>query len=78
MKEKSSIRSSISGFVAGCSTMILFPLDKMKVHMIVSEKDSRNFIPYYHSNLDLIRAMKQKGIRYLYRGFHFQLSSSIS
>lgn len=78
MKEKSSWKSSVSGFIAGCATMSLFPLEKMKIHMIVSEKSSRNLIPYYPSTIHLFHAMKQKGLRYMYRGFHLQLSASIA
>lgn len=78
MREKSSWKSSVSGFVAGCGIMTLFPLEKMKVHMIVSEKNSRNLIPYYENTRSLFKSMYSKGLRYMYRGFHLQLSASIA
>ena len=78
MQQKSSFKSSLSGFIAGTSTLILFPLDKMRIHMIVSEKQQRNYIPFYKSNLDLLKTMWKKGLRYTYRGFHFQASTSIA
>jgi solute carrier family 25 (mitochondrial folate transporter), member 32 len=78
MNERSSKKSSLAGFIAGCSTMVLFPLDKMKVYMIVSERQSRNYIPYYSSSLHLFKYMKEKGLRYMYRGFHLQTSTSIA
>lgn len=78
MQERSSKNSSISGFVAGCTTWLLFPLDKMKIHMIVSEKHSGNYIPFYRSNMELWKNMYNKGFKYMYRGFHFQMSSSVA
>lgn len=76
MQQKSSSKSSISGFIAGCSIMTLFPLEKMKLHMIVSEKSSPNFIPYYPSTYSLIKSMQKQGIKYMYRGFHLQSTVS--
>ena len=78
MQDRSPKMSSIAGFIAGCSTWLLFPLDKMKIHMIVSEKSSRNYVPYYPSNLSLFKSMWSKGFRYMYRGVHFQLSTSFA
>lgn len=78
MKERSSWKSSVSGFVAGCGIMTLFPLEKMKIHMIVSERNSRNLIPYYQNTRSLFKEMRLKGLRYMYRGFHLQLSASIA
>lgn len=78
MQERSSSKSSIAAFVAGSTTIMLFPLEKIKLHMIVSDKVSQNHVPYYKNSLEAFRTLKAQGIRNLYRGFHFQFTVSIA
>lgn len=79
MEDKKTWASTIAGFTAGSSSLILFPLELIKVHMMVSDGHSKNYIPKYNNPLHALKLIyKEQGILGLYRGCHFTLFSSIA
>ncbi|CAG9331134.1 unnamed protein product [Blepharisma stoltei] len=78
MQQRSSSKSSIAGFCAGSVHILLFPLEKIKLHMIVSDGRNKNFIPFYKNSIEVFKTIHNEGLRSLYRGCHFQLSISIA
>lgn len=76
--ENSSKNSGIAAFLASTSTLIFFPLEKVKYHMIVSTPYQQNFHPYYKNSYEALQKLSSQGIKQLFRGWHFQLISSLS
>lgn len=79
MEIKKTWASTVSGFAAGTGSIVLFPLELIKVHMMVSDGHSKNLIPKYNNPLHALKLIyKEQGALGLYRGCHFTLFSSIA
>jgi len=78
MESRSSSKSSIAAFVASASTIVLFPLEKAKLHIMVSDGHSKNYIPYYKHSFEVFKQLHSQGFRNLYRGCHFHLANSVA
>jgi solute carrier family 25 folate transporter 32 len=77
--DRSTLSSSIAGFAAGASSIVFFPLEMLKVHLAVSEVQSRNFLPHYPSPLQVAKSIYSKeGVRGFFKGCHFNLFSSLA
>jgi hypothetical protein len=65
---------TISGFVAGMSTVVFFPLEMLRNHLIVSDGHSQNHLPKYRNTFDAFRHIWQsRGIGGLYKGCYFHI-----
>lgn len=79
MTERSSGASALAGFVGSLSTIALFPLETLKIHMMVSDGFSKNYIPKYNNAFHALRNIyTQKGALGLYKGCHLTLFSSLA
>jgi hypothetical protein len=46
---------TIAGFVAGMSTIIFFPAEMLRMHLIVSDGHSQNHLPKYKNTMHAFR-----------------------
>mmetsp|Transcript_25542 Transcript_25542/g.44554 ORF Transcript_25542/g.44554 Transcript_25542/m.44554 type:complete len:297 (-) Transcript_25542:636-1526(-) len=79
MQEPDPKKAAWSAFFAGCSSIIFYPLELLKVHRIVSDGHSKNFMEQ-HSNsfITLQSVLKKEGVLALYRGCHLQIIDGLS
>lgn len=71
--------SAVAGFLGGASSLIFYPLEMVKVRMIVSDSFTHNHIPKYANSLEVFRRMvADNGYWSLYKGCHVNLLSNLS
>jgi solute carrier family 25 folate transporter 32 len=74
MQEPKPTKAAVSAFIAGCSSVLFYPLELLKVQRIVSDGHSQNFMPQYSNSFKALRTtVKTEGITAMYRGCHLQL-----
>lgn len=77
--EKSSIVSALAGFSGSLSYLILYPLEFVKINIIVGDGHSKNFVPYYKTSREAFASIyKTRGILQFYKGCHVSLFSSVA
>lgn len=79
MEEPTPKKAAMSAFLAGCSSMLFYPLELLKVHRIVSDGHSKNYMNQFpNSYLALRTLVRNEGVSALYRGCHLQLIDGIA
>lgn len=77
--DRNQFASSVAGFVASLGSIILFPLDMIKVRLIVSDAFSSANIPKYKNPIHALKTLyADQGLLALYRGWHISLCSSFA
>ena len=71
--------SALAGLSGSMSNLILYPLEFVKVNIIVSDGHSKNFIPYYANSRQAFSSIyKSNGLLHFYKGCHVSLFSSVA
>jgi len=79
MKERSQVASALSGMAGSAGTLLFYPLEMLKVHMIVSDGHSKNAIPYYRNAYHALKSIyESQGFLQLYRGCHINIFSTFA
>jgi hypothetical protein len=77
--QRNSWASSMAGFIGQSSTILLFPLEALKIHLMVSDGFSANHIPKYKNSLQALKFIYNKsGIFGLYQGCYTTFFASIA
>ncbi|CAG9318931.1 unnamed protein product [Blepharisma stoltei] len=77
--ERSQLASSIAGFTASLGSIILFPLEMIKVRLIVSDAFNSALAQKYKSPIHALKSLySNEGALSLYRGWHISLCSSFA
>lgn len=74
-----SLKEGFSGMVSGLVHIFFYPLEIVRAHLIVSEKQQRNHLPHYKNSWHAVKNIyTSQGWVGLYRGFYFTLLNSMS
>ena len=74
-----SLESALAGFLASTSAGLFFPLEVIKVHLMVADGRSKNFTPHFRHSMQVLRSLyAEGGILRLYRGWYLSTANSIT
>lgn len=74
-----SLESALAGFLASTSAGLFFPLEMIKVHLMVADGRSKNYIPHFRHSMQVLRSLyTEGGIMRLYRGWYLSTANSLT
>ena len=77
--DKSSLISAVAGLSGSLSSLILYPLEFVKINIMAGDGHSKNFIPRYRNARHAFMSIYEtKGLLHFYKGCHMTLFSSIA
>ena len=74
-----NFQAAFAGFVSSTATSLFFPLETIKVHLMVSDGRSANHTPHYSGPFHVLKELyKEGGVGRLYRGWYLTSANSFS
>ncbi len=74
-----NFQAAFAGFLSSTATSVFFPLETIKVHLMVSDGRSANYAQHFSGSLHVLKELYKKGgVGRLYRGWYLTSANSFS
>ena len=74
-----NFQAAIAGFISSTATSVFFPLETIKVHLMVADGRSQNHSPQFKGSMQVLKALYKKGgVARLYRGWYLTTANSFA
>lgn len=74
-----NFQAAFAGFLSSTATSVFFPLETIKVHLMVADGRSANHTPYFSGPYQVLKELyREGGIGRLYRGWYLTSANSFS